>query len=168
MSLRPANPDDAEALARLHVACWRETYRGLLPETEIAARDHAARLAQWQRQLSRKDSRTVIAPGLGFAQAGPQRDTALTAMGYADELYCLYLLQRAQGTGLGAALFRAVVDAGTATAAMVLDGNARACAFYAKMGGRWIDTRDEHIGAARIRERVYVWPAAGQAASSAS
>ncbi|HNI60392.1 MAG TPA: GNAT family N-acetyltransferase, partial [Pseudomonadota bacterium] len=30
--VRPAGPDDAEAIARVHVETWRATYRGLVPD----------------------------------------------------------------------------------------------------------------------------------------
>ena len=32
----PAGPDDAEDLARVHIAAWRETYPGLLPDSYLA------------------------------------------------------------------------------------------------------------------------------------
>jgi len=31
--VRPPDIDDAAAIARVHVASWRSTYRGLLPDT---------------------------------------------------------------------------------------------------------------------------------------
>lgn len=34
--LRPARPEDADEVARLHVRSWQVGYRGLLPETFLA------------------------------------------------------------------------------------------------------------------------------------
>lgn len=50
-SLREAVPDDSEAVAALHVACWGETYRGLLPDKMIDAVNLPDRTVQWQRAL---------------------------------------------------------------------------------------------------------------------
>lgn len=156
--LRPATLDDAPMLARLHVQAWAETYPGILPPEEIARRTYAIRLAQWIAQINAGSTRIFTIPDYGFVQFGPQRDEALTAQGYAEELYALYLLQAGQGQGMGRALF----DAGWAEAAftcMVLDGNLRACRFYERTGARLLRTFDDHIGETPTRERLYGWPA---------
>ncbi|MEM7490071.1 MAG: GNAT family N-acetyltransferase, partial [Pseudomonadota bacterium] len=144
MTPRPATPADAEEIARLHVRAWQETYPGLLPPEEIAARDHPARLRQWQGALASDASRTVLLPGLGFAQAGPQR-MADHAAAYPEELYCLYLLRAGQGRGHGRALL-AAVGRDVPMTALVLEGNARACAFYAAAGAVVLDTLPCRIG----------------------
>jgi GNAT superfamily N-acetyltransferase len=131
-AIRPARPGDAETLASIHVAAWRETYPGLLPEAEIARHDLPYRLRQWQAMLGRGDTRIALAGDLGFAQMGPQRDSAL-AEEWPEELFAIYLLRAAQGTGLGRALLEAVAGE-TPFTAFVLDGNARAMAFYRKTG----------------------------------
>lgn len=109
MEIRPALPDDAPELADLHVTCWAETYPGLVPAAEIARFDRNMRLRQWEQQIARGTSRIVIAPGAGFAQLGPQREAALAARGFKEELYALYLTRAAQGCGLGRALFAAAL-----------------------------------------------------------
>ncbi|ROU02747.1 GNAT family N-acetyltransferase [Histidinibacterium lentulum] len=85
---------------------------------------------------------------------GPQRDPAPEARPYPDELYCLYVLARAYGTGLGQALLAFVRGAAPFTA-LVVEANARACAFYEKMGGRQLLTRADRIGGTPITERLY-------------
>ena len=137
-TVRLATPGDAGMIARIHVAAWRETYPGLLPEEEIARRDFAMRLRQWENQIARGGSRIVVAPELGFAQAGPQRDET-RAEAWPRELYAIYILEAAKGTGIGAALLEAALadDPGPFTA-LVLVGNDRALAFYEKTGGRQI------------------------------
>lgn len=158
MDPRPATLADAEDIARLHLQAWAETYPGLLPEAEIARHTLASRLAQWQSILSKGASRVIIAPGVGFASAGVQRNEPLQAMGFRWELYALYLLRAAQGQGLGAALLRAVTGP-EPFSALVIEGNDQACGFYERMGGRVLEVRPEKIGEVDIRERVYVWDA---------
>jgi GNAT superfamily N-acetyltransferase len=137
------------------VQAWAETYAGLLPAQEIAARDHAVRLRQWQGQIGAGRSRVLILPGVGFAQAGPQRDAALAAA-WPEELYALYVLRAAHGTGAGSALLRAILPAGRFTA-LVLEGNDRAIAFYRRSGGRELARQADRMGAAVVTEIVLGW-----------
>lgn len=152
--IRQAKEQDAPEIARLHVQAWHETYSGLLPESEIAARGYDVRLAQWQGQLAACRTRIAIHPGLGFAQIGPQRDRELRAKGYGEELYCLYLLKARQGRGLGRALVAAVAGHDAFTA-LVLSTNEGACGFYRAMGGQQILIRPERIGRAEIEEIAF-------------
>lgn len=158
MEIRPATPRDAEALAQLHVAAWAEAYAGILPDEEIARHDMVLRRRQWQRQLATRLSRTVIAPGAGFAQMGPQREEDRITRPYPEELYALYVLNAAHGTGLALGLLRAVIGANPRPfTALVIEGAERACAFYEKTGAVLLDTRTEAVGKTPIRERVYGW-----------
>jgi len=152
--LRPPTARDVPMLARLHVQGWEETYRGLLPPSEFDSHGLEVRLSQWSRQVAAGTSRIALAPGLGFAQMGPQRDRTEATAAYPDELYCLYVLREAHGTGLGAALL-AAVRGGRPFTSMVLDENARACAFYEKQGGQLLATRPERLGETEISERIY-------------
>ena len=155
---RPATPADVPMLARVHVQCWQETYTGLLPAAEIAARGIEQRRRQWTDQIAAGRSRIAVLPDLGFAQAGPQRDTPLLEQGFPLELYALYLLRAGQGRGLGLALLRAVIRPGDGPmSALVLAGNQPAIRFYEASGARRLETRAEHVGAAPIEEHVYVW-----------
>lgn len=95
-SLREAVPDDSEAVAALHVACWGETYRGLLPDKMIDAVNLPDRTVQWQRALERRaDVRVMLAEDaaglVGFASGGPARGGDL---GATREIYALYVLRR--------------------------------------------------------------------------
>ena len=153
IAIRPPAPRDVPMLARLHVQCWEETYRGLLPASDLAAKTLEVRLQQWSRILTQGGSRIALAPGLGFAQMGPQRERRPETAGYPDELYCIYLLRQAHGTGLGQALLDAVRGAAPFTA-VVVEGNARACAFYEKQGGRLRGMRADRWDGG-LRERIY-------------
>jgi hypothetical protein len=51
IALRRAQQADAEAIARLHVQVWRETYRHLAPEAAFKALDEAVRLPAGGRFL---------------------------------------------------------------------------------------------------------------------
>ena len=47
----PAGPADAEALARVHVQSWRETYRGLLPDAYLARMSEEAHARRFVHQF---------------------------------------------------------------------------------------------------------------------
>lgn len=142
---------DAAALAALHVACWVETYGGLLPATEIARYGLAFRQTQWARALADGAERVVWLKDAGFAMMGPQRDAALAAE-WPEELYALYLLRRHQGRGLGRALLGAV--RGGPFTATVVAGNLRAERFYAAAGGAELARRVEGIDGMAVTEVV--------------
>lgn len=102
--LFPPGPSDAEELARVHVAAWRETYRGLLPDAYLARMSepaHARRFARALKTPGPDDVTLAVADRggmVGYAAGGPAR-TGTTGEG---EVATLYLLRRVQGQGLGA------------------------------------------------------------------
>ena len=51
LRVRPAVTRDAAAIAETHVACWRETYAGLMPEHVLANLDVEARRLMWKRAI---------------------------------------------------------------------------------------------------------------------
>ena len=69
---------------------------------------------------------------VGFADAGPGRDEDGPVL---LELYSIYILGRAQGMGLGAALLGAAIGKSPAYL-WVLEDNPRAQAFYRRHGFR--------------------------------
>lgn len=168
-SLRRATPDDSEIIAALHVACWAETYRGLLPEALIASMKMPDRIIQWQRALERRaDLQVIVAADaggglLGFASGGPARGADL---GAPQEVYAIYLLRRAQRQGLGRALLQSlaghlVLKSMTPTALdlglWVLRDNAAARGFYERLGGRLAGARTERREGHDLAEFAYRW-----------
>lgn len=71
--IRRPNLEDIETLSRIHVQAWDEAYRGLLPDSEIAARDLTFRRALWPKLITNPDLRIAYAPNVGFAVMGQQR-----------------------------------------------------------------------------------------------
>jgi len=103
--IRAAEVKDCDALGRLHVCCWRETYSALMPEWVIERASPAQRSLQWRTGLERGAKGPIVfiaeaedrSPA-GFAAAGPSRDPAFP---WQAEIYALYVLQRHQRQGLG-------------------------------------------------------------------
>ena len=78
--IRPAELQDAEAIALVHVQSWQAAYRGLLPQHVLDGLSVERRAASWRSSLSSPDSQTLVAvdPGTGrvggFVNVGPSRD----------------------------------------------------------------------------------------------
>ncbi len=155
---RPATVHDINTLARIHVQSWRETYDGLLSAKEIGAKTVAGRTALWQKAFEWGGSRVWIIGDFGFAQFGPQREETWRVKGYQEELYVIYLLRSGYGYG-HQPLSAAHGPEGKPFTTCVLAGNARACAFNDKTGGKRLTTRSEQIGKSKIKEHVYGWTA---------
>ena len=139
-SIRRARTTDAEAIAAVHDAAWREAYLGIIPgkslETMINRRG-----PQWWLSAIRRGSRLLVlefnAEVVGYASIGRNR---VAAIPYAGEIFELYLAPEYQGVGLGERLFRAAREdlASKGYLSMVvwaLSDNERALRFYKRLGG---------------------------------
>ena len=142
--MRTAGRDDAQALASVHLESWRWAYRGLLPDTYLNRLREDELAARWARRLS------TVRPGEsvqvierdgqvgGFITFGEQRDDP-TWLGYAGEIFMLYLAPELVGNGLGAQLLDRAFDELTRARCQwvvvwVLAKNQRARDFYESAG----------------------------------
>lgn len=137
-TLREARPEDAPALTAVHVRCWKQTYASMLPDGFFTEQYEASRLTQWQRVLTDPECRSVLAEDragnvVGLAMTAAPFGEHSTGLPVARQLYNLYVLSQAHGTGVGQALFDAVLGAQSAVL-WVADQNARAIAFYRRNG----------------------------------
>jgi ribosomal protein S18 acetylase RimI-like enzyme len=137
--VRPARVQDIRQMARVHVRCWQETYRGLMPDAVLDDPGFpAARERMWTDVLTNeryRQNRVAVAERdgelVGIAMSGPSEDVTAAWVG---QLYVLYVYAADHGTGAGEALLEAVVDPAEPTALWVAVPNPRAQAFYRKHG----------------------------------
>lgn len=141
MELRPAVPDDALAVARIHVRAWQTGYRGLLPAAYLdglRAEDRAARYTFDRLDGPRTTVAVIDGTIAGFA----------TISG--DELSALHVDPDTWRRGIGSALIaRARADlaaAGILEAYLwLLVGNTRAQRFYERDGWTSDGTRRSDV-----------------------
>ena len=142
LRIRPASLADAPALARVHVASWRAAYHGLMPDAVLAGLSEETFTENWQRRLTQMPRSTLLAVAadevIGFAAAGPSRDTDAIRP-RTGELYALYVHPEHWGSGTAQRLWRGmhqwlIVEEFAAVTLWVLEGNARARAFYESVG----------------------------------
>ena len=169
IAIRAAVPTDAPQIAHTHVACWRETYAGMLPDAELAALSVPDRTAMWERILTQSPSSTTVFVYerddviVAFGACGGQRDVGLAGKGFGGEISSIYVLASAQKHGVGAALMRAMAAALTAQGLVgmslwVLRENALARRFYDRLGGRVLGEKTESRPYGEIVEVSYGWP----------
>jgi len=146
VELRLARPDEAEAVARLHIACWREAYGPIAAPGLLAAHlaDEAGRRDRWRSQIEAGQApliAVVADEAVGFVKVGASQavdaPTPLT-------LYALYVRAAWHGSGIGNALFEAGLG-DRAAHLWVLEDNARARAFYDRRGFRPEGTRKKYV-----------------------
>jgi GNAT superfamily N-acetyltransferase len=139
--IRRALPEDAPVVARIQLATWRAAYRGIMPDAYLDGLDLATWTEKWPARLGPDaPSHTFLAgaPEVGVASGGPSREPeAGTGDG---ELYMIYVLPEAWGTGVGRALFghalANLAGRGFVRATLwVLEENRRARRFYEVAGG---------------------------------
>jgi ribosomal protein S18 acetylase RimI-like enzyme len=165
-AIRAATPDDCDANGEVHVAAWRETYAGLLPDTMLAGLSPQRRAAMWRRGLALNDPDRLLlvaedASGIaGFAACWrPPPDAPL---GTDAEVAAIYLLRRAQRQGHGRALmarlFAFMAGRGMNSAGLwVLRENAGARAFYGGLGAVEGASRTEDAAGQPIVEVACTW-----------
>jgi ribosomal protein S18 acetylase RimI-like enzyme len=169
--LRIATSHDASALGAMHVASWRETYAGLLPDKMLASLVVEARAAAWAQimQEPTTERSTVIYLAeherviVGFGSCGAQRTESLKDKGYSGEVSALYVLREFQKRKLGTRLLRAMSSnlqqrGFDAAALWVLRENLRARRFYEHFGGRVIAEREDVRDGTVLVELAYGWP----------
>lgn len=171
MKLRPATPDDAAALARIHIAGWRASYAGLTGQDFLDALDESEWTAKWQGWLAAGDMSVIIAHDDGGNPAGfisfGKLKTAPPGMSpvrplYAAEIYAIYILPDYWRQKLGRQLMdgaaRTLKDRKVKSLCLwVVEKNARAVAFYKALGGQKCGSKTVEIGGHNLSEIAFGW-----------
>jgi GNAT superfamily N-acetyltransferase len=113
--IRVAEVDDAPAIAKVHVATWRSTYGGIIPQAYLDRMSVANRSAGWVRLLDRGPAAgltTFVSEDrngtvVGYVSFGPSRHDDRR---FAGEISSLYVLKGHQGAGHGRRLFLAAAN----------------------------------------------------------
>jgi ribosomal protein S18 acetylase RimI-like enzyme len=151
ITIRRARKSDAEEIASVHDAAWRDAYRGIIPGRELE-RMIARRGPRWWEAAITRGSRLVVldfdeSVG-GYASYGRNRVPSLP---YKGELFELYLAPEFQGLGFGRRLFQAaradLVEHGYPSLLVwALGENERALTFYERLGGKIVSRAQERFG----------------------
>ena len=151
ITIRNARDGDADSIADVHDAAWRDAYRGIIPGRELE-RMIARRGPRWWHSAITRGSRLVVLDfdetiG-GYASYGRNR---VPSMPFGGEIFELYIAPEFQGLGFGRRLFEVarkdLIDHGyTSTLVWALADNERALGFYRRLGGRFVREAQERFG----------------------
>jgi len=168
-ALRRAVLDDAAAVAKVQVASWHTTYRGLIADETLDGLSVAVRTERWRGILTREGRVTLVAEAkcdggrgiVGFVEGGPNRVLVPPFDAFSAEMNGLYLLASHQRFGLGRRLVRALSAAllelgHPSMIVWVLETNP-ARSFYERLGGRFVGTHEIEIDGRRYPDVAYGW-----------
>ncbi len=165
VTIRAARPEDARAIAHVHVDTWRTTYRHMMPADFLAGLSYENRERMWTRVLGDPEANAIYvaedASGgvVGFAHGGREQSGDPV---YTGELYAVYVLEAYQRKGLGRRLMASVADrlVRTGRSAMllwVLADNLQGRRFYEGLGGQMVREQQIDIAGTKYDEVAYGW-----------
>ncbi len=152
--VRNALPEDAAAIANIHVETWQHAYKGLIPDAYLSTLSILDRTRTWQDMLADEGSgnRFLVAEMdgkiVGWCSLCKSRDEdAKTLCG---EVGGIYVHPTAQKQGAGKALLqqglKILIEMGFTQATLwVLTSNQSAIDFYESQG--WINDKKTKIDA---------------------
>lgn len=158
ITIRAARASDADAIAAVHDASWRDAYRGVIPGRELE-RMVARRGPRWWRTAILRGTRLCVLDFddtiAGYVSYGRNRVPSLP---FGGEVFEIYLAPEFQGLGFGKRLFKAarrdLAEHGYMSVLVwALADNDRALAFYERLGGRIVRRAEERFGD-EVRGRV--------------
>ncbi len=158
-AVRFAETADCRAIAEVHVRTWQAAYQHAFPLEVLEALSVDEREAQWRQRID--DGAAVVWVAqmrgrvIGFVSVGPSRTEEC-----AGELYAIYVLPEAWGSGAAHELMRAAkawfASEGCSTAMLwVLADNPRARRFYEREGWSADGMRIEVMRGVEIEEALY-------------
>lgn len=168
MLIRAAQTEDAEAIARVHIQAWRETYRGIMPDTMLDEFSLDERAASWRQRIPHfVANRQALAVAIdedgeliGFAGCGPPRLKELATDG---EIYAINIINRGKRRHAGTRLMHNMAeqlerDSFQAIGLWVLELNGPARAFYTALGGTTGLSITHDHGGKNLTDVAVTWP----------
>lgn len=163
--IRVATIEDAEGIAFVHVNAWKETYRGLMPDSILDGLSVQQRTLTWSNRLNDPHDpyhRILVAEAkdkiVAFASYGKELASDPEHEG---ELFAIYVLKEFQGQGIGRSLVRRVAEGLqamniTSMLVWVLADNPYQ-KFYERLGGVYLREKMFEIAGASLKEKAYGW-----------
>jgi L-amino acid N-acyltransferase YncA len=167
INIRPARPADAPGIAAVHVASWRSTYAGVLPDAfraelstvrQSVYYEHTIRLGVGvQVAILSAQHGTGSDRIVGFSSARRNYGRAVAE----GEVETLYVLDDWKENGVGRLLLRAsarhLAAIGCKSAfAWVLRDNP-SIFFYEHLGGKRVASGTVQVGNASIAQSAFAW-----------
>jgi GNAT superfamily N-acetyltransferase len=174
ISLRKARVADAIAIGAVHVAAWRSTYPGILPDKYLSRLSVSRQAAHYDAAIRggtgvmvATASGTDVPAGsgpriIGFTTAGRARHAMVAGRRLAEgEVETLYVLDDWRERGVGRRLMRAsaghLQEIGCKSAfCWVLRDNPSRW-FYQRLGGKSVAEQTIQIAGTSVAQTAFVW-----------
>ncbi len=163
-SIKKAGVRCFQEIARVHVDCWRTTYKGIVPDEKLDAMSYVTSGEKWRNffcktqgpglkntvLLAKKDNITV-----GFCAGGEVRKFSKRTGGYKGEIKAIYILKEHQKKGIGRKFLQYFEEIFRKKEIFsyiiwVLKDNGSKN-FYRKLGGKLITTKTYEIGGKKLK-----------------
>jgi ribosomal protein S18 acetylase RimI-like enzyme len=174
IAIRKARPADAVAIAAVHVAAWRNTYPGILPD-KFLAKMSVSRQAVYYDQAIRGGTGVMVAIAsgvdvtagsaariVGFTTAGKVRRGEVSGRALGDgEVETLYVLDDWRERGVGRRLLRAaaahLAETGCRSAFLWVLRDNPSRWFYERLGGRSVAEAVVQVAGQGVVQTAFVW-----------
>ncbi len=160
--IRKAEIGDSFEIAKVHVDCWRTTYKGIVPDEKLDGMSYEKSDLKWKAiftdsphpfcsfLVAEKNGKII-----GFCSGGKIRKLSKRTEGYEGEIKAIYILKEHQKKGLGKkiiALYEEIFRQNKIFSYIiwVLKDN-ESKNFYRKLGGKLITTKTYEIGGKRLK-----------------
>lgn len=169
ITVRRATPEDAAAIGAVHVATWRSTYPGILPDAYLAELSAVRQAAHYEWAIHAQGGVFVAAVSgtdlgvgrqarvVGFTTSGAARSAGLAE----GEIETLYVLDDWRERGLGRRLMRAagqhLKSIGCRSVFLWVLSDNPSRWFYRRLGGRAIMQATISVGGRRVEQTAFVW-----------
>ncbi|HEX2939681.1 MAG TPA: GNAT family N-acetyltransferase [Rhodopila sp.] len=174
ISLRKARAADAIAIGAVHVAAWRSTYPGILPDTYLARLSVSRQAAYYDAAIRSGTGVTVATASgsdvpsgsgpriIGFTTAGRARQAEIAGRRLAEgEVETLYVLDDWRERGVGRRLMRAaaghLLEIGCHSAFVWVLRDNPSRWFYQHLGGRPAAEQLIQFAGQKVPQMAFVW-----------
>jgi len=160
--IRSAGSEDSFDIAKVHVDCWRTTYKGIVPDEKLDSMSYENSSDKWEAYFtgSTDPSNGVLVAEykkkiIGFCAGGKIRKCSKRTAGYKGEIKAIYILKAHQKKGTGKKLIEAYEeifrknDIISYIIWVLKDNDSKG--FYKKLGGKLITTKTYEIGGKKLK-----------------
>ncbi|WP_260682012.1 GNAT family N-acetyltransferase [Alkalicoccobacillus porphyridii] len=161
--IRNAVKQDAAGIAKVHVDCWRTTYKGLMPDSLLDNLSYEQRQEQWENGIGTPQQILFVAEDenqeiVGFA-CGSKRESAKEP--HAGDLMAIYVLEEHQGKGFGkeltAQIFNRLHELGCQTVYVEVLAENKSKFFYESLGAKLYQEEQMSIMGEDLDVLIYQW-----------
>ncbi|MFF2753092.1 GNAT family N-acetyltransferase [Psychrobacillus sp. NPDC058041] len=163
MIIRAATLDDAMCIAKVHVDCWRTTYKNCLPSEFLDKLSYNHKTESWIKNISDNDHYVFVAENsegkiVGFADGGKRYTNKIKCSG---DLTSIYLLKKYQKMGVGKMLVNKLFETfnrlgyKTIFVEVLEDNDSRF--FYEALGAQLLESKKINIAGVELNLLIYRW-----------